>query len=158
MPTKKLSPRSGAKPAPVLNAFAGKTDAPDNRELAAALGPAHALWDKLVDSLHRKLVVDVQEWGSSSQKAGWSLRLKRKYKNRDRIILYLVPTHGSFQAALVLGDKAVKAVRESKFPERALKTVAEARRYAEGTGIRLRVDGPEDLAVVERLAIIKIEN
>ncbi|MBZ5657294.1 MAG: DUF3788 domain-containing protein [Acidobacteriia bacterium] len=142
-----------AKAAPVLNAFAGKTDAPDAQELTLALGPTRALWDKLVDSLQHKLAV-VQEWGSSSPRAGWSLRLKRK----ERVILYLVPQHGSFQAALVLGDKAVKAARESKLPKRVAKTLAEARRYAEGTGIRMAVKEPADLAAIEKLALIKIEN
>jgi hypothetical protein len=142
-----------AEAAPVLNAFAGKTDVPDAQELTLALGPTRALWDKLVDSLQHKHAV-VQEWGSSSPKAGWSLRLKRK----ERIIVYLIPQHGSFQAALVLGDKAVKAARESKLPKRVAKTLAEARRYAEGTGIRMAVKGPADLAAIEKLALIKIEN
>jgi hypothetical protein len=118
----------------------------------STLGPAQALWDKLVDDL-REHGVTVQEWGSSSAKAGWSLRLKRK----DRIILYLVPLPGSFQAALVLGDKAVKAARERKLSTSVLKALAEARRYAEGTGIRIAVKGAANLAAVEKLALIKIE-
>jgi hypothetical protein len=140
-------------PAP-LNAFAGKTDAPDDQELTLALGPAKTLWKKLVGDMDAKHVVNVQEWGSSSRKAGWSLRLKRK----DRIILYLIPMRESFQVSLVLGDKAVKAARKSKLPERVLKTIAGAKRYAEGTGIRLAVTAPEDLAAIEQLAQIKIDN
>jgi hypothetical protein len=147
---KKTKPERRAS-APALNAFAGKTSAPDAQELASALGQTQALWDKLVDDLC-KHEVDIQEWGSSSPKAGWSLRLKRK----DRIILYLVPMKGSFQAAIVLGDKAVKVARDSKLPGRVLKTLAEARRYAEGTGIRVLVQRPEDLAAMEKLALIKL--
>jgi hypothetical protein len=140
-------------PAP-LNAFAGKTDPPDDQELRLALGPAKTLWEELVGDLQGKHDVNVQEWGSSSPKAGWSLRLKRK----DRIILYLIPMRGSFQVSLVLGDKGVKAARQSELPERVLKTIAGAKRYAEGTGIRLAVRGPADLAAIEQLAQIKIEN
>jgi len=153
MTTPKASKRNRRKPAPVLNAFAGKTNLPDAHELTLALGPTRALWEKLVDRLQHQHAV-VPEWGSSSPKAGWSLRLKRK----DRIILYLIPLHGSFQAALVLGDKAVRAARENKLPKDVLKTIAEARRYAEGTGVRLAVQGPDDLAAIEELALIKIEN
>jgi hypothetical protein len=64
----------------------------------------------------------------------------------------------SFQVSLVLGDKGVKAARQSKLPERVLKTIAGAKRYAEGTGIRLAVTAPEDLAAIEQLAQIKIDN
>ena len=117
------------------------------------MGPAKALWDKLAGRL-RKHEVNAQEWGSYSPKGGWSLRLKRK----DRIILYLIPLHGSFHVSLVLGDKGVKAARASELPQHILKTIAGARRYAEGTGIRLAVTAPVDLAVVEKLALIKIDN
>jgi hypothetical protein len=152
----KTEKANGKKRAPVvsLNAFVGKTDAPDAQELTRALGPTKALWDKIVDGLQHKHEVNIQEWGSHSPRAGWSLRLKRK----DRIILYLIPLHGSFQVALVLGDRAVKTAREAKLPKSVLKTIADARRYAEGTGIRIAVRGPEDLAAIEKLALIKIEN
>ena len=148
-----LAKRSKATPAVPRNAFVGKTDAPNSRELTQAIGSAKELWDKLVEDLRRQYELN-QEWGSYSPKAGWSLRLKRK----DRIILYLIPLHGSFQAALVLGDKAVKATGETKLPERVRKTIVEARRYAEGTGVRIAVKGHGDLAAIEQLALIKIEN
>lgn len=137
----------------ILNAFAGKADAPDDHALTVALGAAKTLWDKLVSDLQRKKAVSA-EWGSSSRKAGWSLRLKQK----DRIILYLIPQPDSFQVALVLGDKGVKAARESELPARVQKSIAGAKRYAEGTGIRLAVTAPEDLAGIEQLAQIKIDN
>jgi len=151
--TTKTAKRAKVTPAPPVNAFIGKAEPPDDQELELALGPSKALWDKLSDRL-RKHEVNAQEWGSYSPKAGWSLRLKRK----DRIILYLIPLHGSFQVSLVLGDKGVKAARASELPDHVLKTIAGARRYAEGTGIRLAVTGPGDLAVVEKLALIKIDN
>ena len=138
---------------PIINAFIGKTAPPDEHELALALGVSKSLWDKLVDRLH-KHGVTVQEWGSYSPKAGWSLRLKQK----DRIIVYLIPLQGSLQVSLVLGDKAVKAARASSLPEHVLKMIAEAKRYAEGTGIRLPVTTFADLAAIEKLALIKLAN
>jgi Protein of unknown function (DUF3788) len=141
--------------APTLapNAFIGKSEMPTEAELAAALGPSKALWDQLVDDLARD-GVDVQEWNSYSPKAGWSLRLKRKERN----IVYLGPFQGGFRVAFVLGDKAVKAARQSKLPARVLKIIAEAPRYPEGTGVRMLVNGPEDVEVVKQLALIKLEN
>jgi hypothetical protein len=58
----------------------------------------------------------------------------------------------------VLGDKAVSAARKSGLPERVLKMLGEAKRYAEGTALRIEVSSPEDLELVKTLARIKVEN
>ena len=63
---------------------------------------------------------------------------------------------GSFQAALVLGDKAVKEA--SALPARVRRIIAEAPRYAEGTGVRVSVNGPEDVSAIKKLARIKSDN
>lgn len=136
------------------NAFIGKTKKPTDEELAAALGPAKALWDQLVADLAHENGVDVQEWSSYSPKAGWALRLKRK----KRTIVWLSPCQGSFRVMFILGDRAVKAARQSKLPQRVIKIIDEAPRYPEGTGIRMNMKGPKDIAVVKKLAVIKLEN
>jgi Protein of unknown function (DUF3788) len=151
----KLKPKPKKLAAPVsLNAFVGKSERPSADELAAALGPAKALWDELVGDLVRENQIDVQEWSSYSPKVGWSLRLKHKERN----IVYLIPWQGAFQVALVLGDKAVKVAQQSSLPAQVRKLIAESRRYAEGTGVRIGVRGPEDIAVIKQLARIKLEN
>jgi Protein of unknown function (DUF3788) len=149
---------SGAKPkkrtaAVFDNAFAGKRTNPNDADLAVALGPAKGFWDELVHDLTRECGID-PEWGSSSVKAGWSLRLKLK----ERIIVYLIPNRGSVQVALVLGDKAVKVARQSALPAHIRKMIGEARRYAEGTGVRITVQGREDVAAIRQLARIKMEH
>lgn len=155
----KAKPKATAKaktktPTLAPNAFIGKSETPTQAELAAALGRSKTLWDQLVDDLAREDGVDVQEWNSYSPKAGWALRLKRKQRN----IVYLSPLQGGFQIAFILGDKAVKAARQSKLPARVLKIIAESPRYPEGTGVRMLVNGPEDVAVIKQLALIKLEN
>jgi hypothetical protein len=135
------------------NAFIGQAKEPTDRELAAALGAARALWDQLVAELtaEHKLT---REWNSYSVKAGWSLRLKREARN----IVYLSPSQCGFMASFALGDKAIQATRASKFPKHVLKIIAEAKKYAEGTAVRIVVNGLEDVAVVKNLAKIKLEN
>jgi hypothetical protein len=59
---------------------------------------------------------------------------------------------------LVLGDKAVAAARASDLPKSLSKEIAEAKRYAEGTGIRIFVQTPEALVAVRMLVEIKIAN
>jgi hypothetical protein len=39
-----------------------------------------------------------------------------------------------------------------------LKLLDEAPRYAEGTGLRLMVKGPKDLAAIRKLALVKLAN
>ena len=135
------------------NAFVGKTTLPTSAEVFAALGSTAEEWKQLVDWLAAHGVVD-QEWKSSSAKYGWSLRLKVKKRN----ILYLSPCDGCFRVGFALGDRAVAAARESGLPKAIVKLLDEAPRYAEGTGLRLMVKGPEDLAAIRKLALIKLAN
>jgi hypothetical protein len=135
------------------NAFIGQAKKPTDRELAAVLGAAKTLWDTLAAELTREHKLN-REWSSYSIKAGWSLRLKREARN----IVYLSPSRSGFMASFALGDKAVQAARAGKFPKHVLKIIAEAKKYAEGTAVRIVVNGSEDVAVVKELAKIKLEN
>lgn len=136
------------------NAFIGKPKPPSEKELAVELGPGKRLWDELAAILKEELGVDIQEWNSYSPKAGWSLRLKR----RERNIVYLSPHCGCFTASFALGDKALLAARDSGLPASALEIIKEAKKYAEGTAVRITVKAAKDIEVVKKLAIAKLEN
>ena len=137
------------------NAFIGKPEMPADDDLAAELGrSAKALWDRLLAGLAEQHHVVTREWHSYSPKAGWSLRLKRD----QRTILYLSPCRGCFRASFALGGKAVEAARASRLPSRVIQIIDSAKRYAEGTGVRIDVNGPADIAVVLKLAAIKLAN
>lgn len=135
------------------NAFIGKTTLPSAKEINTVLGASAALWKQLVDWLAEQGVVE-QEWKSSSPKYGWSFLLKLK----KRTIVYLGPCAGCFRASFVLGDRAVAAARQSDLAKSTLKLLDEAPHYAEGTGLRLMVKGPKDLAAIRKLALIKLAN
>jgi hypothetical protein len=60
--------------------------------------------------------------------------------------------------ALILGDKAVAAARQSNLAKSTLKLLDEAPRYPEGTGLRLMVKAQKDLAAIKKLALIKMAN
>ena len=121
--------------------------------MRAALGAGKELWDQLVSDLtaeHRL----AQEWNSSSKTLGWSLRLKRG----DRNIVYLSPLHGRFRASFALGDRAVKAALQSDLQKPTIKFIKEAKRYAEGTALRIDVKASKDVEVVKKLTAIKLEH
>jgi hypothetical protein len=136
------------------NAFIGKTEQPTEVELAAALGPAKAAWDKLIANLADECGIVDQEWNSYSRKAGWALRLKREGRN----IVYLSPSEGCFLVSFALGDKAVCAALQVGLPLAVVKIIKESKRYAEGTGVRLEVKSSRDIAALKKLAAIKLAN
>ena len=138
----------------LTNAFIDKPKQPTDDELAAELGPVQALWDRLVAELAEQYRIDVQEWNSYSRKAGWSLRLKHKKRN----IVYLSPSRGRFVASFALGDQAVQAARQSGLPQSVIKIISEAKRYAEGTAVRIEVSEARDIAIVRQLAAVKLAN
>ena len=131
----------------IANAFIGKTTQPSEAELAEALGPSKRFWDELAGG-------QAAEWNSYSSKAGWALRLKAGKRN----IVYLSPGRGAFTASFALGEKAMAAARESGLPKPVLKILDEARRYAEGTAVRIEVGSAADLPAVRKLIAAKIAN
>ncbi len=139
---------------PFTNAFIGMPTSPDERELAEALGPAKALWDELTDGLSAGLGIDAAEWKSYSPKSGWALRLFHK----KRAIVYLSPARGWFLASFALGEKAVRAALGTGLPAPVVKIIEEAKRYVEGTAVRIEVKQPADLAVVLTLSAVKRDN
>ena len=134
------------------NAFIGQTKLPTTTELAAALGKTRPLWDKLLLLLEPDS--PGREWNCYSKKAGWSLKVKRA----DRTILYLSPGTGIFRASFALSDQAIKAALTAKLSAGTLKIIREAKRYAEGTAVRIEVAAAKDLADIATLARIKVEN
>ncbi|MBI5384162.1 MAG: DUF3788 domain-containing protein [Verrucomicrobia bacterium] len=136
------------------NAFIGKPEKPTNAELAAALGPVKVVWDQLLADLAQDFGVNGHEWKCHSPKWGWSLRVKRK----ERTIVWLSPAEGAFIVLFILGDKAMKAARESKLPQRIIKVLDAAPKYPEGTGVRLEVKTSRQIGLLKKLAAIKLAN
>lgn len=135
------------------NAFIGQKEQPTEADLAAALGDAKPVWDRLVSMLIADCPQLVSEWKFYSLKMGWGFRLQHKKRN----IVHLGPSIGGFLVMLVFGDKGFNAVREAALPERFREIVANAPKYPEGNGIRFQVK-KSDIPVIRKLAKIKREN
>ena len=89
-----------------------------------------------------------------SSRSGWSFRLQKKKRN----LVHLGPRTGWFLASFILGKKAIAAAHKEKLPVRILKVLDEAKRYPEGTAVRIEVHGASDVRVVKTLAKLKFEN
>jgi len=140
--------------APAQNAFLGKTTQPSDSDLEKPLGRAKPLWDQLVAELASEHDVTTREWKSYSAKHGWALRLKRG----KRTIVWLAPYAGFFQVLFIFGEKALTAVRQTALPARVLRVLDEAPKYPEGTGVRFQIKAAKDIAVVKKLAAIKLQH
>jgi len=138
----------------IENAFIGWNVKPTVEQISIALGASAAAWSQLVEGLEKGQGLTEQEWRSTSARYGWSLRLKQ----RKRTILYLSPCKGYFVVSFALGDKAIKAARQAPLPKGVIKVIEEARRYAEGTGVRLTVKGLKELEAIRKLVVIKLAN
>lgn len=144
--------RSKTASAALPNAFAGKLKPPTEKELTLALGAAKPLWERLLAELADELKLSEQEWNTSSPKLGWSLRVKKG----ERIIVYLAPLEGCFRASFALGEKAVRAALASGLPAPVVANIKSARKYAEGTAVRVEMREFGDIEVVKKLAQAKL--
>jgi hypothetical protein len=79
-------------------------------------------------------------------------------KLKKRNVVYLSPHRDCFTASFVLGDKAVQAARQSGLPKGVIQMLDEAKRYPEGTAVRIDVNEAKDLAIVRKLASVKLEH
>jgi hypothetical protein len=144
--------RTPAKKVESLSAFDDKSSAPTETDLHRTLGPAATAWKQLVSHVYSTYSQPAEQWNFAGAKYGWSLRLK----SADRVILYLIPQAGQFLVGIVLGGKAVSAAQTADLPAAIVAALAEAPRYAEGTGLRLPVADENQLPPIRTLAALKM--
>jgi hypothetical protein len=144
-------PASTQKPES-LSAFGEKAHPPTAALLHRCLGPAASAWVALAAHVERSFGPTTEQWNFAGAKYGWSLRLKQK----ERVVLYLIPQTGRFLVGIVLGARAVAAAQDAELPAAVLEALAAAPRYAEGTGLRLPVSAANELPAVQKLVALKM--
>jgi Protein of unknown function (DUF3788) len=135
-----------------LSIFDDKSKPPKDAELATALKDTFLFWNELKKLIALRFKPLSTEWGFTSTTTGWGMRLK----NKDRTILYMIPRAGHFLASFALFEKAVKAAHEDDLPVSVLRINDNAKKYAEGRGVRIEVRNGRDVRNVEKLATIKM--
>ena len=134
--------------------FTEKAVRPDEQGLRKALGKSGAFWMTIKTHLKENYGDTNEEWKFYSPKSGWTLKVLLKKRN----LFFFMPMNGYFRIAFVFGDKAVTAVEKSDLPDNIKKELKDARKYAEGRGIRIEVKRPEDAGNVIKLIDIKVAN
>ena len=136
------------------NDFNDKQVMPDEAALAAEIGETKEVLDRICSFIETETGQLTKEWKHYGQKSGWTLKLLSKKRN----LLFVGPEEGYFIIAFVFGDRAVEAVVKSQLPEPIKNDLQNARKYAEGRGIRFEIRDDRDLDSVLQLIRIKIEN
>jgi len=134
--------------------FEDKATMPDDKMLAGTLGKSNRLWQDVKKNLKAEYGELIEEWKFYGQKSGWILKTLRKKRN----LFFFIPLKGSFQVSFVFGDKAVAAVEKSDLPKGLITELKDARKYAEGRGLRIDVKSSTDVGHIKKLVEIKINN
>jgi len=137
-----------------VSVFEDKDTRPDDKMLAGVLGKSNQLWLQIKKNLKAEYGELIEEWEFYGQKSGWILKTLRKKRN----LFFFIPLEGSFQVSFVFGDKAVAVVEKSDLPQELITELKNARKYAEGRGLRIDVKNSADVEHVKKLVEIKVNN
>jgi hypothetical protein len=72
--------------------------------------------------------------------------------------VWVRPDHRAFTVAFIMGDRAMRVVRESGWPKRIRAAIENAPQYPEGTGVRLQVKSSTDIGPLMKPAAIELAN
>lgn len=93
-----------------------------------------------------------EEWKNYGKKIGWLL--KKLYKKRN--LFFITICSGYFNVTFVFGDKAVNSIVDSTISPTLKTSLMEARKYAEGRGLSIKVEDDKYLADIKMLLQIKV--
>ena len=136
------------------NSFMDKTVQPNDKSLAKVLGKSYQHWKAIKNHLEKEYGETTEEWKFYGAKSGWVLKTLLKKRN-----LFFFAVRGKqFGVAFVFGDKAVSAVTQSDLPKSLIEELANAKKYAEGRGLRIEVKSRREVEQIIKLIKIKINN
>jgi Protein of unknown function (DUF3788) len=132
--------------------FTNKSATPTEIQLQEALGATYVYWQTFAEHTLKLYPEATSEWHFSSEKFGWSFRIKDK----KRVIIYLLPRDQFFKVAFVFGQKATDAVMESNITDAIKTELQTAKVYAEGRGIRIDIRDQKNTEDILKLIAVKI--
>jgi hypothetical protein len=124
---------------------------PDDKILSVALGASFKSWTEIKNAITEEHGTTREEWKYYGAKSGWVLKLLLKKRN----LFFLIPGDKHFTLGFVFGDRAVEAIEKSSLPPAMIREVRDARRYAEGRGLRIDVRNRTHVSHVLKLVDIK---
>jgi signal transduction histidine kinase len=134
--------------------FDKKENIPTFDHLEKVLQESYQILKELIDYISNSYGDLAPCWKYYSPKYGWTLKMLFKKRN----LFFITPDRDKFYISFVFGDKSVEAVNLSQISESIKNELNNARRYAEGRGVRLEIMDRGQLEDLKQLADIKIDN
>jgi len=134
-----------------VNIFLQHEGPPADQEIEKAIGPVFSQFTEIRNFISETVGETHEEWKDYGKKYGWSLKTFLKKRNLFFITFY----DSYFNIAFIFGERAVQAVMDSSVSDPLKQELLNARQYAEGRGLRIRVDSPGPLEDIKQLITIK---
>ena len=134
--------------------FLDKSTQPTEKQLEAAIADTYEYWIEIKNRITELYGETKGEWKFYSKKSGWTLKTLLKKRN-----LFFFQSYANyFSLTLVFGDKAVNVIEKSDVSEALKRVLRDAKKYAEGRGLLVKVKTRNDLLDVNKLIDIKVKN
>lgn len=134
--------------------FTNKLIEPSQADLKNTLGETLPYWEEVIHYTTTLYKAAVNTWQYAGDKYGWNFRVRDK----KRVLVYLLPHTGFFEAAFVFGEKATTEILRSELSEAIKQELRAAKPYAEGRGIRIAVRKAEQLPDLRKLIDTKLRH
>jgi hypothetical protein len=128
-----------------------RSTTPDDRILSGVLGNSFKRWSEIRTSVQKRHGPAREEWKYYGATSGWVLKFLIKKRN----LFFLIPAEKHFTLGFLFGDRAVGTIEQSALPVAMIREVTQAKRYAEGRGLRIDVRNRADVRNVLTLVDIK---
>ena len=132
--------------------FTDKSMQPDVSILRSTLGESYAYINKICEFVADSYKDLRTEWKFYGKSNGWLMKVFSGKRN----LLFIIPSNGYFRVSFTFGQKAVQSILESDIQEQIKKDLKEARQYAEGKSVQVKVSSVEELELV--LELIKYKH
>jgi hypothetical protein len=134
-----------------FSAFPHGRQRPSEQAVLAALGPARAMWSRVLARLAEQFDATDATWHSYGRISGWNLNVK----DGRGTLAYLYPQRHGLIAVVTLTHEAAGHARAFGGSSRLAEAIAQARPYAKGHSVSVDVCGEDDLGLVVELCRLK---
>lgn len=135
------------------NAFLSKDVKPTEELIKENLLVNYSQLEEIRKFIDDTLGETLEEWKNYGKKIGWLL--KKLYKKRN--LFFITICNGYFNVTFVFGDKAVNSIVDSAISPSLKTALMEARKYAEGRGLSIKVEDDKYLPDIKALLQIKVK-
>lgn len=135
------------------NVFLSKEVKPTEELVKENLLDTYSQLEEIRKFIDDTLGETLEEWKNYGKKIGWLL--KKLYKKRN--LFFITICNGYFNVTFVFGDKAVNSIVDSAISPSLKTALMEARKYAEGRGLSIKVEDDKYLPDIKALLQIKVK-